>query len=709
LPRIPTYQPNQVDPVQTTDARFRAYDNGGGAMGGVARGLQDLGQAGAQYAETQGKIEAQNDDTQARKASLEYAGKADTIKQQFGTLQGANAREQQAATLKQLDDLRNQTLSSAANPRMRRLMEERLGPMYQSVSGDIAGHALQQQQVERKGVLFGAISQAQDEAAGLYSDASKFPGAVGKVREAAQEYAQFAGLGEGSGAYVKQQVGGVYANAALHALTADDVDMAQAIFQAHGDDMTFEQRNQVFSKLHVPLQDRADDSVVDWAMSGGHPPTFGKPVAVAGGTFQAPVAGRITSRFGEARGGERHSGLDIAAPMGAAIHPIAGGVVEAVMQDDRAGRWVKVKHPDGTTSTYAHMGNQSVKVGDAVSPDTVLGTVGVTGHTTGPHVHLVVRNADGERVDPEKVIGGRAAGGQVIGSPSTARNWDQAAVLQRIAQREDLSPEARERITKRAITRMNRDESVLADQQSDAADQAALFIAQRGGKVGSTDEIPKSIASRMKPSQLAEWDIRFREAAQKDADAKAQAAMESSPETLGLQIALRNPDMLSGVDLPSLSGRVPNNLIRQAIIAQASYKNRSDADRAKFDPTGGINSAIARAKKLQGLPVSDGQYPAVFDTMKQRALQLYEQKKGIVTPEDYDQAFRDAFREVRVNRSFAGIPMGTTTIRAFEATSTTIPKATREQIVRNYQRANGGKTPDEAAILSTYRAMKAGG
>jgi murein DD-endopeptidase MepM/ murein hydrolase activator NlpD len=139
--------------------------------------------------------------------------------------------------------------------------------------------------------------------------------------------------------------------------------------------------------------------------------------------------------------------------MGSAIHPIAGGIVEAVTQDNRAGRWVKVKHPDGTTSTYAHMGDWSVKVGDEVTANTVLGTVGLTGHTTGAHLHLRIRDKNGQDLDPEKVIGGKAGQGSVVGSTTAARNYDQAAVISNIKAM-GLSPEREERAIKRARQRM---------------------------------------------------------------------------------------------------------------------------------------------------------------------------------------------------------------------------------------------------------------
>lgn len=87
-----------------------------------------------------------------------------------------------------------------------------------------------------------------------------------------------------------------------------------------------------------------------------------------------------------------HPGIDITAPLGSSIYPVKKGVVvEVSISKYNYGRSVVVDHGDGLVSRYAHMGKITVDAGDEVSPKTVLGEVGVTGHTTGPHVHLEIR------------------------------------------------------------------------------------------------------------------------------------------------------------------------------------------------------------------------------------------------------------------------------------------------------------------------------
>lgn len=88
-----------------------------------------------------------------------------------------------------------------------------------------------------------------------------------------------------------------------------------------------------------------------------------------------------------------HPGVDITAPLGSDIYPVqAGKVIEVSISKFDYGRSVVVDHGNGVTSRYAHMGKIMVDEGQEVTEKTVLGEVGLTGHTTGPHLHLEIRN-----------------------------------------------------------------------------------------------------------------------------------------------------------------------------------------------------------------------------------------------------------------------------------------------------------------------------
>lgn len=109
-----------------------------------------------------------------------------------------------------------------------------------------------------------------------------------------------------------------------------------------------------------------------------------------------PVMGRITSRFGETRqilssgGTKPHRGLDIAAPVGTAILAPADGVVSFAGWGPQYGRFISINHGYGFSTMYGHLQEFSVKTGAKVRKGQMIGKVGLTGKTNGPHLHYVV-------------------------------------------------------------------------------------------------------------------------------------------------------------------------------------------------------------------------------------------------------------------------------------------------------------------------------
>lgn len=99
-----------------------------------------------------------------------------------------------------------------------------------------------------------------------------------------------------------------------------------------------------------------------------------------------------------------HPGVDLGAPIGTPIKPVkAGKVIEADYVTDGYGNTILIDHGQGLTSRYAHLSKIDVVVGEDVTTGTVIGLVGVTGHTTGPHLHLEIRQ-DGIPLNPLTVL-----------------------------------------------------------------------------------------------------------------------------------------------------------------------------------------------------------------------------------------------------------------------------------------------------------------
>lgn len=117
-----------------------------------------------------------------------------------------------------------------------------------------------------------------------------------------------------------------------------------------------------------------------------------------------PVAGRVSSGFGPrfhpVLGHRRmHKGVDLAAPSGAPIVAAASGRVVAAGWHGGYGRQVAIAHADGIKTTYSHMSAIAAVPGTSVSQGQVIGYVGSSGLSTGPHLHYeVYRN--GRLVNP---------------------------------------------------------------------------------------------------------------------------------------------------------------------------------------------------------------------------------------------------------------------------------------------------------------------
>lgn len=112
-----------------------------------------------------------------------------------------------------------------------------------------------------------------------------------------------------------------------------------------------------------------------------------------------PTFGEITSHWGNRMhpilGEYRfHDGIDIANKTGTPVYASADGVVSTAQAENGWGKVVKINHADGYKTLYAHLNGFKVKVGDIVSKGQIIGLMGSTGMSTGPHLHYGVYRND---------------------------------------------------------------------------------------------------------------------------------------------------------------------------------------------------------------------------------------------------------------------------------------------------------------------------
>jgi len=111
-----------------------------------------------------------------------------------------------------------------------------------------------------------------------------------------------------------------------------------------------------------------------------------------------PASGPVTSPFGW-RWGRMHEGIDIGASYGSGIHAAAAGTVIYCGWESGYGNLVVIDHGGNLATAYGHQSAIAVTCGQQVSQGQVIGYVGSTGHSTGPHLHFEVR-INGAPVDP---------------------------------------------------------------------------------------------------------------------------------------------------------------------------------------------------------------------------------------------------------------------------------------------------------------------
>lgn len=158
------------------------------------------------------------------------------------------------------------------------------------------------------------------------------------------------------------------------------------------------QEDEIEGLLQKQRQQIADQEAANKA-SGGQ-------VVETSGNYAWPLtlSGRISSYFGyrnapTAGASSYHKGIDIAASIGTSILATKGGQVVTATYSTSAGNYIAIYHGNGTYSYYMHCSSLSVSIGDKVKKGQIIGKVGSTGISTGPHLHFAIYK-NGNYVNP---------------------------------------------------------------------------------------------------------------------------------------------------------------------------------------------------------------------------------------------------------------------------------------------------------------------
>jgi murein DD-endopeptidase MepM/ murein hydrolase activator NlpD len=130
--------------------------------------------------------------------------------------------------------------------------------------------------------------------------------------------------------------------------------------------------------------------------SGFHFPLRDFRLTSAYGLRQSPITGNM----------HLHQGLDLAAPAGTDVFAAGQGTVTEIGENPVYGKYVVIKHGERWTSLYGHLQKVETTLLSPVRSGTLIGKVGSTGQSTGPHLHFELRE-NGKAQDPGKYLGGR--------------------------------------------------------------------------------------------------------------------------------------------------------------------------------------------------------------------------------------------------------------------------------------------------------------
>jgi hypothetical protein len=157
------------------------------------------------------------------------------------------------------------------------------------------------------------------------------------------------------------------------------------------------------------LRTQALDGRVSRALEGGLSPNFaGDWTVLADAPSIWPIEGRVTSSFGEREDpfngeGAFHSGIDISAAYGSPVRATADGEVSGASMGAGYGRQVVLNHGHSVETVYGHLSAVAVLPGQHVIRGQVIGYVGQSGRSTGPHLHYEVR-VHNVPVNPHKYL-----------------------------------------------------------------------------------------------------------------------------------------------------------------------------------------------------------------------------------------------------------------------------------------------------------------
>jgi soluble lytic murein transglycosylase len=720
MPRVPGYQPNQVGPVQTTGARFRAANNNGGVLGAIGEGMREIGGAAADFAEAQDRLNAQFDDTQARKESAALQGQYTAITTNFTALQGGNAVEQRAGIEKQIDELAKASVSRAANPRQRRMLEERIAELQTSARSLIGRHAQNEGIVERRATLKGQEAGFADSAASA-DDPEISTGYVTQGLGAVRARLDFEGIRDPLARSTAERE----FTSSVHSAKIErwfqavepDIDMIGAYVEAHRDEMTGKAYAGVLHDLQQPLQSRADAAdfmrAIGDAQPGGQsaPEVVGGRAAFKAATKAAESGGNPNAKNSRSsasglyqftdstflktyRAEFPNSGMSDSAILARKNDPAVQERLMDRLTDQNADALRRAGHSETPGNLYlAHFAGAggATKVLDAPRGASVASVLGDKVVAANPFLA-------GWSVDRLRQWAAEKAGATAASVSDSPQRWDKNDVygrIEKLAAQEGWSPEKIERVKAQADRRIGRDEQLIDRQEREADRQAGEVVLGLGERFTSINQIPRALREKMSAADLAQYDA----AAKRNSQPKEPPANGPAQMTLN-QMRFLEPDKYMSLNL----GQYVGQMTRAELDTHLGEQAKMRSDKGGWSPRSGIVTAVNYGKRIGGLDLQPEDETAIMQIMEAEATALYAKTQKPLTEQEYSALFQSATRNVTTHNQIFGYNISSSETPRYRLTEGQIPSATRKNITDRFKREMG-REPTDDEVLRLYRVQ----
>lgn len=673
----------------------------------MGEAAQQFGAALGEAADTLDKLAAERDEAGAKGKDAQFIPAARKIESDFVALQGANASaEAMGEAQKRLHELQNGFLGMAETPRERAMLGEVLAARV-----GVLNARMQEHSVRQIGVAWEAASAARQTASAEAAIAATDPverrthidTGISEMRALAARR----GLGED---VVKTEsfkfASGIHAAVALDMVDADNVDGALAYLEENRDEISGADETRINKALRDPLERRetiADTAGILRAETGTEAGASTSPFDPLDGAGRMPVNG---GGYGAARDYGAHNAVDIPAARSTPIKPERVGTA-TVSRSAKGGNIVTIDYGDGTKDKFMHLDQVRVESGDRVTADTVVGTVGSTGRSSGPHLHWQ-RLQGGKAVNPLENRGG--------GAQQAPQRHDLASALAEVDRRADAggwSAERRER-AKGEVEKLVAQDEQLFRRREDEAERQAWDAIDRipDNKLTSMSQIPSSVRSNLSPQAR----VRFEEEIARNLKPPKTEANGDAAITLKI-MAGAYPEQFAQVDLRPFRSQLTPGEFEELAVDQAKLRTKP-----KDQPfTASLRSEIHTAIGFYGADINLGKditnrtdeegrraYGRISDSMRGYLQRATDGGKRKPTDDEMKAAFDHATMEVIVRGG--GTWGGDTRKRRFEVEGNarigiSIPGDAKTRIEQSFARARR-RLPTPEETMQIYLANK---